>query len=247
MCICSGENKNRIKMQHKISLNIKHRLWRNRLNKKELSRVGYIYCLSVPDSDYWLCLHLQFIQGRERGENLKVLMLLCPMLKWILAGRHRKTGMRTNCPTGANTGAASWAQASDNIKTLWFLHFTCQEIDSQILKITASFSDVSSLWYFLTYSLIFPLFHAFWRAKCIESLNISRSGSALRWMSLLTCIKNLINGSVNMQKLQQILSLCRTINTISLAKIHFQSSFISSLLTQNMRGTDYQTNGVPFR
>lgn len=144
-------------------------------------------------------------------------------------------------------GSASWAQASDHIKTLWFLHFTCQEIDSQILKITASFSDVSSLWYFLTYSLIFPLFHAFWRTRCIESLNISRSGSALRWMSLLTCIKYLINRNVNMQKLQQILSLCRTINTISLAKIHFQSSFISSLLTQNVRGTDYQTNGVPFR
>lgn len=167
---------------------------------------------------------------------------------------HRKAqwnrGTRTNCPFGANRRASE----AFSHRSASGLHFTCQAIDSQTLKITASFSDVSRLWYFLSYSLILPLFHAFWRTRCIESLNISRSGSALRWRSLLTCIKNLINRSVNTQKLRQILSLCRTINTISLAKIHFQSSFISSLLTkgtervtQNVRGTDYQTNGVPFR
>lgn len=57
-----------------------------------------------------------------------------------------------------------------------------------------------------------------------------------------------------MQKLQQILSLCPTVNTLALAKIHFQSPFISCLLTQgaehvtqNVRGTDDQTNAVPFR
>lgn len=42
--------------------------------------------------------------------------------------------------------------------------------------------------------------------------------------------------------------------TLALANIHFQSPFISCLLTQgtervtqNVRGTDDQTNAVPFR